>query len=103
MSSIAQKADRKNWSPDTRERKLEKNRIAKKVHFQFCAFLFVNLNKCVTFYILQTHKEKTGAVGQAATLAEHRVYNARPDVIARNQDHRDNAGYAGHVVTDAVR
>ena len=53
--------------------------------------------------ILQTHKEKTGSAGQAATLAKHRVNNARPDVIAHNQDYRDNQGYAGHVVTDAVR
>lgn len=50
LSSIAQKADRKNWSPATRQQKLEKSRIAKKVHFQFCAFLFFDLNKCVTFY-----------------------------------------------------
>ena len=58
---------------------------------------------CNISTILQTHQEKTGAAGQAATLAEHRAYNARPDVIARNQDYRDNEGYAGHVVTDAVR
>jgi hypothetical protein len=82
LSSIAQKADRKNWSPATRQRKLEKSRIAKKVHFQFCAFLFFDLNKCVTGNILKTHKEKTGSAGQAATLAKHRVNNARPDVIA---------------------
>ena len=33
LSLIAQKADRKNWSPATRERKLKASRIAKEVHF----------------------------------------------------------------------
>jgi hypothetical protein len=51
--------------------------------------------------ILKAHKQKTGAAGQSATLVAHRKYNARPEVIARNQEYRDGEGYAGHV--DTVR
>ena len=53
--------------------------------------------------ILQTNKEKKGAAGQSATLLAHRDYNARPAVIAHNQEYRDGAGYAKHIVSDAVR
>ena len=44
-----------------------------------------------------------GAAGAAKTLAAHREYNDRPDVIAHYQEYRDGDGYAGHVVTDAIR
>ena len=53
--------------------------------------------------ILQTHKEKTGAAGQSATLLAHQDYNARPEVIAHNQEYRIGAGYAKQIVKDAVK
>ena len=55
---------------------------------------------CKTFY---RPIKKTGAAGQSATLLAHQDYNARPEVIAHNQEYRIGAGYAKQIVKDAKR